>query len=346
MAQGTSPAYGVYRGTSSIGTAVTLTFGPSRLGPTLPLLQAEFNDGGCTGNLGFVGKLGDGPEPTFTIVSPAEPQAISIRGRFQDGGKAAGTFVCRGAERSWSAILTDPLPDGTGGPVSAQPTAVPVAFCQTGETPAFRDKLADLKAQVGEPMGDPLECAHPDPASGDTVQRTTTGLAYIRASTGIVTFTNGGHRWALTPSGLLEWDGPELDPPATTANQTPPSPTTPSLPIGDRQAGALRALTDDLTDDDTCYKLGQADAAQDQAAGVPLKLAPVAVPPQFPNGRGPVRLSGTSGGVFYNLIAWVETDRSIKAEASVSGSPQSTRCGLAYLDGYRGAPFKPPYPTN
>ena len=55
-------------------------------------------------------------------------------------------------------------------------------------------------------MGDPLECEHADPATGDTVQHTTTGLAMYQPSLGLLTFTDGWHHWALTERGLLRWE--------------------------------------------------------------------------------------------------------------------------------------------
>jgi hypothetical protein len=101
-------------------------------------------------------------------------------------------------------------------------------YCQTSAAPVFEGRLAELKAAIGAVMDDPVECAHVDNVSGDLVQNTTTGLAYVRSSTGVPTFTNGSHRWALAPMGLVEWDGPELDPPGAIA--PPPVPGVPAPP--------------------------------------------------------------------------------------------------------------------
>jgi hypothetical protein len=103
-------------------------------------------------------------------------------------------------------------------------------YCQTPAAPTFEGPLAQLKGAIGDVMGDPLECAHVDDVSGDTVQRTSTGLAYIRASAGVPTFTNGSHHWAITPSGLVEWDGPEADPPGSMVPAVPPVPDVPPIP--------------------------------------------------------------------------------------------------------------------
>ena len=101
-------------------------------------------------------------------------------------------------------------------------------YCQTSAAPMFEGRLAELKAAIGDRMGVPSECAHVDNVSGDLVQATSTGLAYVRAATGVPTFTDGAHRWALAPMGLVEWDGAELDPPGAIA--PPPVPGVPAVP--------------------------------------------------------------------------------------------------------------------
>ena len=107
-------------------------------------------------------------------------------------------------------------------------------YCLTPAPPAFEGRLAELKAVIGDVMGDPVECAHIDSVSGDLVQQTTTGLAYVRTATGVPTFTNGSHHWAITPMGLVEWDGPEADPPGAIAPppvpEAPPVPAVPEVP--------------------------------------------------------------------------------------------------------------------
>jgi hypothetical protein len=65
-------------------------------------------------------------------------------------------------------------------------------------------------------MGQPVECPHQAGDSQDTLQQTSTGLAELRAATGVPTFTSadGSTHWALTSGrGLVSWTGPGLDPP-------------------------------------------------------------------------------------------------------------------------------------
>jgi hypothetical protein len=86
--------------------------------------------------------------------------------------------------------------------------------CQVGQSPRFVLGFADLKAELGEVMGEPVTCEFPDPnQTGDVHQRTTTGLAFWRASTNSPTFTNGSEHWARTRAGLVAWTGASIDPP-------------------------------------------------------------------------------------------------------------------------------------
>src|SRR3712207_6657608 len=86
-------------------------------------------------------------------------------------------------------------------------------FCQAGQQPAFQFGFAALREHLGAAMGEPIECEHTDPETGDAVQRTTTGLAYYRARTKAPSFTDGWAHWALTPRGLVAWLGEDADPP-------------------------------------------------------------------------------------------------------------------------------------
>jgi hypothetical protein len=105
-----------------------------------------------------------------------------------------------------AVLVASPLPASAQG----------APYCRVGEQPAFRYGFATLKAQLGATMGDPVECEHPNSANGDTLQQTTTGLAFYRKSTNTPTFTDGYRHWGLTPSGLVAWQGSAVDPPGGT----------------------------------------------------------------------------------------------------------------------------------
>jgi hypothetical protein len=94
-------------------------------------------------------------------------------------------------------------------------------FCRPGQSPQFTFGFASLKAHLGPTMGEPIECEHPNNANGDTLQRTSTGLAYWRKSTNTPTFTDGYRHWAITSAGLVAWVGASPDPPATATPAAP-----------------------------------------------------------------------------------------------------------------------------
>ena len=79
--------------------------------------------------------------------------------------------------------------------------------CPIGQTPSFAFGFAALRQQLGPAMGDPVECEHADPGTGDALQRTTTGLAIYRRDSNTSMFTNGQEHWALTTLGLAHWSG-------------------------------------------------------------------------------------------------------------------------------------------
>ena len=111
--------------------------------------------------------------------------------------------------------------------VTASPAPLLAApeFCAPGETPQFRFGFAFLSSRLGETMGNPIECEHGNPANGDPLQATTTGLAYYRSYTNTPTFTDGWNHWAWTASGLVYWTGSSPDPPGVFVPTPTPSPT-------------------------------------------------------------------------------------------------------------------------
>jgi hypothetical protein len=112
------------------------------------------------------------------------------------------------------------------GALASAALAQGTAHCQPGQTPQFVFGFADLKAQLGEAMGSAVSCEYADPnGTGDTLQDTSTGLAFWRKSTNVPTFTDGATHWALTDSGLVTWTGASIDPPQVAV--APPSPPAP-----------------------------------------------------------------------------------------------------------------------
>lgn len=83
------------------------------------------------------------------------------------------------------------------------------AYCQHGETPAFRFGFgfAALHDRLGATMGEPIECAYTNPDTGDAFQRTTTGIVYQPRGTNTPTFTNGREAWMLSSAGMAYGSG-------------------------------------------------------------------------------------------------------------------------------------------
>jgi hypothetical protein len=78
---------------------------------------------------------------------------------------------------------------------------------------SFSSVFAALDDSIHDTMGQPLECPHTDPNTGDTLQATSTGLAIFRHESQTATFTDGYRRWAVGTRGVVRWEGETLDPP-------------------------------------------------------------------------------------------------------------------------------------
>ena len=104
-------------------------------------------------------------------------------------------------------------------------TALASNYCGAGEMPEFRYGFAHLKSLLGATMGEPIECEHTDPENGDTLQQTTTGLAYYRAATNVAAFTDGALHRAWTERGLVTWTGNGSDAPGTAVASALPEPS-------------------------------------------------------------------------------------------------------------------------
>jgi len=100
-------------------------------------------------------------------------------------------------------------------------------------------------------MGDPIECEHVEPGTGDAYQRTTTGLAMYRRDTNIPMFTNGQEHWALTASGMAHWSGwhGSASPPGVDAAQQGSEVQLPAAPTGTYPSVEAVTVVDILNED-------------------------------------------------------------------------------------------------
>jgi hypothetical protein len=106
--------------------------------------------------------------------------------------------------------------------VACCPTATARAArgCDGGATPQYSFGFLALRERMGELMGEPVSCEYADPnGSGDTLQDTSTGLAFWRKSSNLPTFTDGTAHWALSSDGVITWTQPTADPPDVAAEQ-------------------------------------------------------------------------------------------------------------------------------
>ena len=99
-------------------------------------------------------------------------------------------------------------------PAPTQAQGVP--YCPPGQSAQFLFGIAQLHERLGPTMGVPLECEHVNAANGDTIQRTSTGLAYYRPSINLAIFTNGETHWTVANGQLLMWRNGSVTPPEPT----------------------------------------------------------------------------------------------------------------------------------
>jgi hypothetical protein len=95
-----------------------------------------------------------------------------------------------------------------------------VPYCPPGQPATFVFGIAELHERLGPTMGVPLECEHVNPENGDTIQHTTTGLAYYRPEINTPMFTDGQTHWALSDNQVLMWRNPSVVPPSPTAAES------------------------------------------------------------------------------------------------------------------------------
>ena len=122
------------------------------------------------------------------------------------------------------------------GPLASPVLADTYPYCAPSVVPVFELGFAALDAAAPGVMGQPLECEHADPVSGDVDQLTSTGMAVYRAGVGAITFVAGVHHWALVDGALRTWDGSSLAPPTLASPPAPDPPPPDSADAPDQLA--------------------------------------------------------------------------------------------------------------
>jgi hypothetical protein len=119
-------------------------------------------------------------------------------------------------------------------PTAVLPTPTALAelapYCLPGKTAEFVLGFANLKEQLGDAMGEPLECEHTNPENGDSLQATSTGLAVFHQQSGLLMFTDGWRTWAMLPEGMVSWTA-DQDPPAAVARLLSPEAAPAEAPV-------------------------------------------------------------------------------------------------------------------
>lgn len=124
-------------------------------------------------------------------------------------------------------LLRDPRPPrptdedpGRGAPLPAPLTG---ARCAPGQSPTLYPAFLALKGALDWIVGEPVNCAYPNPQNNDIVQDTVLlrgdgerqwGQLCLRHATGVISYTHGHRHWAILPGGRrVEWEGKSTDPP-------------------------------------------------------------------------------------------------------------------------------------
>ncbi len=120
-----------------------------------------------------------------------------------------GTFGLLGAGSLGLIIALGLAPARTEvlGSVDPRPLGVWTPVCERGAATQFIGAFVRLSQELKEHMGTPLGCAEVDRATGNTVQRTSRGVATLHPKEGQATFSDGESTWSIHGSQLLEWSG-------------------------------------------------------------------------------------------------------------------------------------------
>lgn len=126
-------------------------------------------------------------------------------------GLATFGFLGAGSLALILALGLAPQRTEVSGSVDPRPQGAWTSVCGGGAATEFAGAFVGLSNQLKERMGVPLGCAVVDPATGDTTQRTSLGVATLPHG-GPAAFSDGRSTWAVGGSQLLEWNGPAQDP--------------------------------------------------------------------------------------------------------------------------------------
>lgn len=170
-----------------------------------------------------------------------------------------------------------------------------------------------------------------------------------RVGLALLLITTGCGQTSVSPTTAASTPSPQaaVTSPSTMISPSPkpaPSPSplgapSPAVGVspGERTAGQVRTLPNELNDQRACHQLGRTDRMQDKAAGVSMNPNPPVSPPGSSRVRsGEVLEFGIGPSGERVVIATAVEDGAAKAQVR-AGNPN---CGSAYIDGYMDAPFR------
>jgi len=132
--------------------------------------------------------------------APALPVGPGSSPELADDGPPTSLPEAKAAEANGAGDEASVTATGT-----AEPLLAP--FCAPGRRPTFVLGFAQLKARLGETMGEPVECEHINPDNGDILQHTNAGIAIYRQDARALEFTDGWRHWMLIGDELITWEG-------------------------------------------------------------------------------------------------------------------------------------------
>ena len=141
------------------------------------------------------------PPPVQALAAPARPAPATA---------AAGPAP--------AAARPDPAALAPAAAPAAPAAEIVAGLKVVAAVPSLGADFVLLSQQLGGLLGQPVESEQSLADGCGMSQRTTAGLAYVSCDTGLVGFAawpDGMHHWALADDGVVEWFGPQSDPPAT-----------------------------------------------------------------------------------------------------------------------------------
>jgi uncharacterized integral membrane protein (TIGR00698 family) len=122
-------------------------------------------------------------------------------------GFGSATLLAAGSLALILALGIAPARTAVAGAVDPRPLGAWTPVCEGSDATGLAGAFVGLSAQLGPRIGKPLGCATTDAATGNTIQRTSHGVATLSRRTGLAAFSDGRHTWSIRGSRMLEWNG-------------------------------------------------------------------------------------------------------------------------------------------